>query len=81
MHNEAEIMSSTLLNRHLVASVSGFAAVSQSGTNTCRALTSHGRPPLCWDSQDPALGVRAGQGGKGHGVRVSRPALGSDQRL
>lgn len=45
------------------------------------ALTSHGRPPLCWDRQDPVLGVRAGQGGKGHGARVSRPALGLDLSL
>lgn len=54
--------------------------VSQSGTNTrtCCPLTSH-RWPVA--ALYPAVRVRAGQGGKGHGISVSRPAVGLDQRL
>lgn len=54
--------------------------VSQSGTNThtCHLLTSH-RWPVA--ALYPAVRVRAGQGGKGHGISMSRPAVGLDQRL
>lgn len=53
--------------------------VSQSGTNThTHLLTSH-RWPVA--ALYPVVRVRAGQGGKGHGISMSRPAVCLDPRL